>query len=121
MDSLVTYITVKVANLTIPKKHLTIKFLIDSGAVYSLVPSDILKSLGIKPHSERRLVLANGDEVVRKSGTAVFEYRGHRGDSLVIFGESGDKALLGATTLESFGFILDPFRRELKPLPMMLA
>jgi hypothetical protein len=50
-----TYITVKVANPTIPKKHLTIKFLIDSGAVYSLVPSDILKSLGVKyPAAELR-------------------------------------------------------------------
>lgn len=44
-----------------------------------------------------------------------------RGDSLVIFGEPGDEALLGTTTLESFGFILDPFRRELRPLPMKLA
>lgn len=116
-----TFITIKVANPVALKKYVRIKFLIDSGAVYSLVPADILKSLGIRPHSERRFVLANGDEVIRKVGTAAFEYRGHRGDSLVIFGENGDKALLGATTLESFGFILDPFRRELKPLPMMLA
>jgi hypothetical protein len=36
----------------------------------------------------------------------------------VMFGEPGDSPLLGATTLEGFGLILDPFRRELKPLPM---
>jgi clan AA aspartic protease len=116
-----TYITAKIANPKTAKKYVKIKFLVDSGAVYSLVPTEILKSLGIQAHSERKFVLANGDEVVRKVGTAIFEYSGQRGDSLVIFGEKGDKPLIGATTLESFGFILDPFRRELKPLPMMLA
>jgi hypothetical protein len=39
---------------------------------------------------------------------------------LVIFGEEGDSPLLGSTTLEGFGLILDPFRRELRPLPMVL-
>ena len=28
--------------------------------------------------------------------------------------------LLGATTIEAFGMILDPIRRELKSLPMVL-
>ncbi|MCH7744989.1 MAG: aspartyl protease, partial [Chloroflexi bacterium] len=37
-----------------------------------------------------------------------------------IFGEEGDSNLLGATTLESLGLILDPLKRELRPLPMVL-
>jgi hypothetical protein len=37
----------------------------------------------------------------------------------VIFGEPDDNVLLGAFTLESLGLVLDPLRRELKPLPMM--
>ena len=37
----------------------------------------------------------------------------------VIFGEK-DVFLLGATTLEALGMLLDPIRRELKPLPMVL-
>ena len=40
---------------------------------------------------------------------------------LGFFGEPGDSDLLGMVTLEALGFILDPIRRELKPLPMMLA
>jgi hypothetical protein len=39
----------------------------------------------------------------------------------VIFGEEGDSVLLGAFTLEALGLALDPLRRELKPLPMVLA
>ena len=33
----------------------------------------------------------------------------------------GDSVLLGALTLESLGLALDPLRRELKALPMLLA
>jgi hypothetical protein len=47
------------------------------------------------------------------------KFNGRR-DSLVIFGEEGDSPLLGSTTLKGFGLILDPFRRELRPLPMVL-
>jgi hypothetical protein len=39
----------------------------------------------------------------------------------VIFGEESDSTLLGAQTLESLALALDPIRRELLPLPMMLA
>ena len=39
----------------------------------------------------------------------------------VIFGEEGDSTLQGAFTLEALGLSLDPLRRELKPLPMLLA
>jgi hypothetical protein len=43
------------------------------------------------------------------------------GGADVIFGEEGDSTLLGALTLEALGLALDPLRRELKPLPMLLA
>jgi hypothetical protein len=36
-------------------------------------------------------------------------------------GKRGDSNLLGATTLESFGLALDPLRRELKPIPLILG
>jgi hypothetical protein len=39
----------------------------------------------------------------------------------VIFGEERDSTLLRAFTLEALGLSLDPLRRELKPLPMVLA
>ena len=39
----------------------------------------------------------------------------------VIFGEKGDSTLLGAVTLEALGVILDPIKRELRPLPMVLG
>lgn len=37
------------------------------------------------------------------------------------FGEEGDSILLGAFTLEALGLALDPLKRVLRPLPMILA
>ncbi len=111
---------VKVANLADPSRAVEESFLVDSGAVYSLVPRSHLEQIGVLPHSKRSFFLANGEQIDREVGTALFEYQGQRGDSLVIFGEEGDSPLLGATTLEGFGLVLDPFRRELKPMPMLL-
>ena len=50
----------------------------------------------------------------------MFRYGQRVGVADVIFGEPGDSVLLGATTLESLGLALDPQRRELHPLPMVL-
>jgi hypothetical protein len=52
---------------------------------------------------------------------ALFRYQDRVGGASVVFGEEGDSALLGAHTLEALGFGLDPLRRELIQLPMMLA
>src|SRR5438093_4773272 len=111
----ITNVKAIVGNPADPVRRCEVEFLVDSGATYSLVPAEILSSLGIEPHSVREFVLGNGEFVKRKMGTATFEYMGVRGDSLVMFGEAGDSSLMGAITLEGFGLILDPFRRELKP------
>jgi hypothetical protein len=38
-----------------------------------------------------------------------------------VHGAPGDASLLGAVTLEELGLMLDPLRRELRPLPMQLV
>jgi hypothetical protein len=75
----------------------------------------------IKPLAEEEFRLANGTKVVRKKGIALFRYGERVGGADVIFGEEGDHKLLGAFTLEALGLVLDPLKRELKPLPMLLA
>jgi clan AA aspartic protease len=103
------------------KRTEQVKFLVDSGAVYSLVPTAILRRLGLRPYREVSFSLADGTIVSRKVGDAYFEINGNRGPAPVIFGEEGDEPLLGATTLESLGLILDPFKRRLIPMRMVLA
>jgi clan AA aspartic protease len=115
-----TYVKVRVGNPANSHRGEDVNCLVDSGAVYSLIPAKTLRKLRIKPHSTREFVLANGDVIRRRLATATFEYEGQRGDSLVIVGEPGDDPLLGATTLEGFGLVLDPFRRELRPMKLPL-
>ena len=115
-----THVKVRVGNPANGARAVEVACLVDSGAVYSLIPGRILRKLGIKPHSTREFVLANGEVITRRVATATFEYQGRRGDSLVIVGQPGDDPLLGATTLEGFGLVLDPFRRELRPMQLPL-
>jgi hypothetical protein len=61
--------------------------------------------------------MANGQLITRKRGTAHFRYGEAQGGADVVFGEPGDANLVGVTTLEA----LDPFRRELRPMPMLLG
>ena len=103
------------------RRTIAVKFLIDSGAVYSLVPGRLLRKLGLKPYRRMDFSLADGTTVSRAVGDAYFEFQGQRGPAPVIFGEAGDEALLGATTLGSFGLVLDPFKRRLIPMRMVLA
>jgi clan AA aspartic protease len=116
-----THIKVRITNPGSPRKSADLKFLVDSGAAYSVVPSQILKRLGIKPTSKRTFILADGSTVERKMGNALFRLNGHEGASPVIFGEENDSTLLGIVSLEALGMILDPLKRELRPLPMVLG
>jgi len=98
-----------------------IEFLVDSGMKHSVVPTPILERLNIKPITTQEFILANGAKIVRKKGVGLFKYGERIGGADVIFGEDEDSVLLGTFTLEALGLVLDPLRRELKPLPMILA
>ena len=116
-----TVLNVQVANPARPKVAATVEFLVDSGAIYSIVPARVLKKLGIKPIATEEFRLADGSTIKRKKGIAHFKYGDRVGGADVIFGQPGDSELLGALTLEALGLALDPIRRVLKPLPMVLA
>lgn len=98
-----------------------VEFLVDSGAVYSLVPGKILDTIGIEPYKEMRFALTDSTTIKRRISSAYFEYDNEGGPAPVIYGEEGDTPLLGATTLESIGLVLNPFSRTLHPMRMLLA
>jgi len=116
-----TYIQASIANPAHPRRAARLKFLVDSGALYSVVPASVLLRLGIKPGKTKTVFLADGTEIKRAIGQALFRLNGDEGASPVIFGEGGDSVLLGSVSLEAMGFVLDPLKRELRPLPMLLA
>ena len=116
-----TFLEIEVGNPATPEVTEKVEFLIDSGAIYSVVPTLILERLGIKPLAEQEFRLANGEKITRKKGIALFKYGDRVGGADVIFGEQDDAILLGAFTLEALGLALDPLKRVLRQLPMIIA
>jgi predicted aspartyl protease len=117
----ITVLEIDVANPATPQERETLDLLVDSSAVYSVVPAGILRRLGIRPLAKEEFRLADGSTIVRRKGVALFRFEGRVGGADVIFGEKDDAALLGALSLEAMGLVLDPLKRQLKPLPMILG
>ena len=116
-----TVLEIEIANPVDPATTEPVELLVDSGAIYSVVPTAVLEELGIKPYAEQEFRLADGSRITRKRGVAVFRYGDRIGGADVIFGEAQDSSLLGAFTLEALGLALDPLRRELREIPMILG
>ncbi|HJU45390.1 MAG TPA: hypothetical protein VJ647_01340 [Chitinophagaceae bacterium] len=117
----ITNATLRVREHRKSEKFIDIEFMIDSGAIYSLVPGKILDQLGVEPYREMSFSLADGSTMKRRLSSAYFEFQGEGGPAPVIYGEEGDEPLLGATTLESIGLVLNPFTRTLHPMRMLVA
>jgi len=98
-----------------------VSFLVDSGAIYSLLPDQIWKDLGLEAKRTLTFTLADGTKIERGVSECHISLAGQEGHTPVILGEPGDDALLGAVTLEILGLTLDPFKRTLQPMHMRLA
>ena len=116
-----TFLKIEVGNPANPDVTETLEFLIDSGAVYSVVPTPILEKLGIKPLAEKEYRLANGTSIVRKKGIALFKYKGEIGGADVIFGEPGDQMLLARSPWKRSAWRSIRCGAVLLPLPMILG
>lgn len=100
---------------------LTLDLLVDTGAIYSVVPGSILTTLGIEPFEIETFALADGTKQSYPVGEAFFVLGERRGTSKVVFAPEGVTPLLGAFTLESLGLMVNPVTRELLPMRLFLA
>jgi predicted aspartyl protease len=116
-----TSVRVQMAHFAAPEVAEELDFLVDSGATFSVVPGEVLARRGLEPRREQESRLANATRIVRGRGVALFGYGDREAVAEVIFGEPGDAILLGAMTLEAMGLCLDPLKRKLLPIPMILA
>ena len=114
-----TYVDAALRGLT--GREASARFLVDSGATYSLVPADVLRDLELEPSRSVATILAAGTAIDRDVSECHFTLAEGASHSPVFLGEPGDQALLGAITLGTLGLVLDPFRRTLHPMRMLLA
>lgn len=98
-----------------------VRFLVDSGATYTLLPFDVWQAIGLTPKRKLTFTLADGTTVERSVSECHIALPQGEGHTPVILGEPGDEALLGVVTLEILGLVLNPFNRTLQPMRMMLA
>ena len=102
-------------------KQAKLKFLVDSGATYTLLPKKVWRAIGLKPIDSVKCLLADGTEVERKVSECRIALPQGRRHTPVMLGQKGDAALLGAVTLEVLGLVLNPYTRKLQPMRMLLA
>ena len=102
-------------------RSVEVEMIVDSGAIFSVVPGTLLRQIGIRPESTESFDLADGRPVRREIGNALYEIGDCTRAAPVVFGRKGDACLLGVVTLEALGLRLDPLRRKLKPLKLMIA
>ena len=99
----------------------TVRFLVDSGATYTLLPHDVWQRLGLASKRTVDFSLADGSLVQRAVSECHIAPPQGEAHTPVILGLPGDEALLGVVTLEILGLVLNPFTRELQPMRMRLA
>lgn len=114
----ITYIEGRVKG---PLGERTVRFLVDSGATYTVLPEEVWKSIGLKPLREHDFALADGTTIKRKVSECHISLPQGEGHTPVVLGEADDHALLGVVTLEILGLVFNPFNRTLQPMQMFLV
>ena len=102
-------------------KSVPARFLVDSGATYSLLRHEDWRAIGLEPKRVLNFTLADGTSIERRVSECHITLPQGEGHTPVILGEPGDEALLGVVTLEILGLVLNPFTRNLQPMRMLLA
>ena len=103
------------------KKQKTVKFLIDSGATYSLLPKKIWKAIGLKPKRRVSFALADGTTLERAVSETYIVLPQGETHTPVVLGEESDQALLRVVTFKILGLVFNPFDRTLNPMRMLLC
>ncbi len=91
-----------------------VEAMVDTGATHTMLPGSLLAAVDVEPREYRRYVLRDGSEQVYGIGMALIALDNRDWPCPVVFGPDG-QFLLGATTLEIFGLMVDPAGEELIP------
>src|SRR6266571_3328441 len=92
-----------------------LRFLVDTGAFFSVVPREILSTLKVSPVDEETVQFADGRRARWKVGEVRLEVDGRAVTTLVLFGSNRTQPLLGAYSLEGLGLSVDARHRRLVP------
>ncbi len=97
------------------------RFLVDTGAIYTVLPEKTWRTLKLKPQRTVEFTLADGTIITRGVSECRFTIENQSATSPVVLGQAEDSPLLGAVTLETIGLMVNPLSREILPMRLMLA
>ncbi len=95
-----------------------IEAIVDTGAVMTLLPLDLVEGLGLKHIRTVQVCLANDERIRLSQAGSIFLAIGDRvmhTDCLV--GPAGCEPLIGQIVMETLDLIPDPYKRTLTPRP----
>jgi predicted aspartyl protease len=90
-----------------------VEALADTGATYTWLSRDVLDRLAIGPEYRFEFEVPDGRIIDRNVAQTWVRVNGEPRITLVVFGDVGSRALLGAYTLEGAGLSVDPVNRRL--------
>ncbi len=111
-----THVTVIVKNPAARDRVWQGEFLVDTGAIESVVPRQHLEAIGIEPIGSRTYEMADGRRLELDIGGAELELMDETVVGTVVFVDDDVEPLLGLTALESAGIEVDPRNQQLKRL-----
>lgn len=112
-----THVQVTVRNPADLSRSWEGRFLVDTGATESVVPTSALDGIGVAPRGEREYKLADGSRRTFGIAGAELEFMEEVVFATIVFGPDEAEPLLGCTALMSAGFEVDPRNQTLKRLP----
>ena len=115
-----TYIKVSVYHPTEWEREKEVELLVDTGAMMSVIPRQVLAEVKIKPVAKQRLRAFGGGVIERDVGHVGIKVEDTRGGALVAFGKEGDTPVLGVPVLESMGYQVDPVTGKLKKVDILM-
>lgn len=104
-----------------PDRSITLDLIVDTGAVYTMLPAAVVERLGLEMPGERLVMLASGEHVTYRVGIVALGLHGETWPTFFLEGPPGSLALLGAFTLEGFALAPDPVNERLVPVVSLLA
>ena len=90
--------------------------LVDTGATYTVLPSNLLLDLGVTPNRRAEFEFGDGRRVEMDIGDIWITVEGRSVSTRVIFGEDESTYLLGAYALEGVLLGVDPYSERLMPV-----
>jgi len=113
-------VRVTVANPSDHSLRVELEFIVDTGAIYTVIPKSVAEELKLKETGRRKFKIANGDVVEYPVSEAYITINGEGVTSVVAIADEKTPLLLGVTTLELLGLRVDPVTGKLTPLELMI-